>query len=76
MTLDPIRKYGPKIDDHPSVGTKCSACDLPFVAGDYTTLIVIGPGSDKEAQERARLGRPYNAIAVEVHWSCATGEQP
>lgn len=72
--IDPPRKFGPKAADHPSIGVKCSACDLPFRAGDYTTLIAIGPGDDKAAQAAARAGKEYNAIAIEVHWSCATGE--
>lgn len=73
--MDP-RKFGPKQADHPSVGMTCPACHTSFVEGDYTTLIALGPGSDEESQERARTGRPYNAVASEVHWTCATGEQP
>lgn len=65
------RKFGPKPADHPSVGELCPACQKPFVAGDFTTLIALGPGDDPEAQERARQGRPYNAVAVEVHWKCS-----
>ena len=71
-----LRKCGPKTTDHPSVGNPCPACHEPFAAGDYTTLIVLGPGSDPEARERAREGRVYNAVATEVHWVCATGEEP
>lgn len=49
-----MRKFGPKTEDHPSVGKPCQACGNPFKAGDYTTLVavVVGP----------------NAHAVEVHW--------
>lgn len=65
------RKFGPKDANHPSIGTLCSACKVPFKEGDYTTLIALGPGNDPEAQERARQGRPYNAVAVEVHWNCS-----
>jgi hypothetical protein len=68
------RKFGPKGADHPSVGKPCPACHEDFAAGDFTTLVMLGPGGDAEAQERARLGRAYNAVAVEVHWPCATGE--
>lgn len=70
-----IRKFGPKTSDHPSIGTECPACDEPFVAGDYTTLIALGPGNDTEAREKARNGGFYNAVAVEVHYACATGEE-
>lgn len=70
-----IRKFGPKTEDHPSVGTQCPACKTSFAAGDYTTLIALGPGDDPDAQDHAVAGRPYNAIALEVHWACATGER-
>lgn len=70
-----MRKFGPKAQDHPSIGNLCPACKKSFQAGDFTTLIVLGPGDDPEAQERAREGRPYNAAAQEVHWHCATGEK-
>lgn len=73
-TVDLLRKFGPKTPDHPSVGTECPACNRKFEAGDYTTLVTLGPGDDEEAQTRAAEGRPYNAVAVEVHWSCATGD--
>jgi hypothetical protein len=67
------RRFGPKSADHPSIGRECPACHKPFVAGDYTTLIALGPGNDPEQQARARAGRPYNAVAVEIHWTCAGG---
>lgn len=67
------RRFGPKKADHPSVGEPCPACKQPFAVGDYTTLVVLGPGGDEEARERAREGRVYNAIAVEAHWACVTG---
>ncbi len=69
------RKFGPKTADHPSVGNPCPACRDPFIAGDYTTIVPLGPGDDPESRERARAGRVYNAVAVEAHWSCVTGEE-
>jgi hypothetical protein len=69
-----MRRFGPKAADHPSVGERCPACRIEFEAGDYTTLVTLGPGDDPESQRRALAGRAYNAVAVEVHWSCATGE--
>jgi hypothetical protein len=69
------RKFGPKTADHPSVGASCKACGQPFKEGDFTTLVTLGPGDDPEARERALSGRPYNAVAVEVHYACATGEE-
>lgn len=71
-----LRKFGPKAADHPSVGTRCPACQVPFDVGDYTTLVALGPGDDPVSQEHARQGRAFNAQALEVHWACATGEAP
>lgn len=53
----------------------CAACNLPLKDGDYTVLVPLGPGADSEARERARAGRPYNAIAVEIHYACLSGEE-
>lgn len=49
----------------------CPACNEMFAAGDYTVLVVLGPGDDEEAREKARAGRWYNAVAVQVHADCA-----
>ena len=68
-----MRRLGPKSADHPSVGELWPACKKPFVGGDYTTLVALGPGDDEESQQRAREGRAYNAAAVEVHFACAAG---
>ncbi len=66
-----MRKFGPKKADHHSVGKPCPACSKPFVEGDFTTLIVLGPGDSEERRERAKAGRAYNAVAVEIHFDCA-----
>jgi len=71
--IRPFRAFGPKTDDHPTVGKQCPACDVPFQPGDFTTLIALGPGTDTEARERARENRWFNAIAIELHFACATG---
>jgi hypothetical protein len=63
-------KFGPKSADHPGIGTPCPACQTPFVAGDYTTLVAHVARNDPE--ERREL--VHNVVAVEVHWACATGE--
>jgi hypothetical protein len=73
MTTMIPEKMGPKPADHPSVGRECQACSQALAAGDFTTLVLLGPGDDETARARARAGRPYNAVAIEVHWSCATG---
>lgn len=68
------RPFGPKRTDDPSIGKPCPACAVEFKAGDYTGLVALGPGSDLEERQRAREGRPYNAVAIEAHWGCMTGE--
>ncbi len=70
------KPFGPKLADHPSVGRPCPACQRPFAPGDYTTLVPIGPGEDAEARARKRDGCAYNAVAVEAHYACVTGEEP
>lgn len=69
----PLRPFGPKAGNHPSIGTPCPACRVPFAEGDYTTLVALGPGDDPESQKRAREGRFYNAVALEVHLACGAG---
>jgi len=73
MSNESFRKFGPKSADHPSIGVFCPGCQQPFKAGDYTTLVAIGPGDDPDARRHARKGRAFNAIAVEAHWDCVTG---
>ena len=70
-----LRKFGPKSADHFSVGKPCTACQVPFKEGDYTTLITLGPGDDPEERIKAWEGRAHIAVATEVHWACATGEE-
>jgi len=70
-----MRRYDPLPYGHPTIGEICPACRRAFAVGDEVTLIVVGPGDDEEAQERAREGRPYNAVCVPVHWACATGDK-
>lgn len=72
--MESSRKFGPKTETHPSCGEKCPACGDVFKVGDFTTLVALGPGNSLEEQEKATQGRAYNAVAVEVHWACATGE--
>jgi len=70
-----MRKFAPLTDDSQLLKLTCPACHLRFQVGDETALVPLGPGVDTEARERAREKRPYNAIALPVHWACATGEE-
>ncbi len=71
-----MRKFGPRpTSDDPRNDKPCPACHEQFTAGDYTTLILLGPGPDPDARAACRRGRSYNAVALEVHWACATGEE-
>lgn len=74
-----IRRFGPKTHESAEqdaiAGRRCPACHNPFQPGEYTTLIALGPGDDPESQERCQNGRTYNAVAVEVHYACATGRE-
>ena len=67
------RRFGPRPADAVD-GRECQACRKPLVEGDYTTLIELGPGDNQESRDRRDRGRAYNAVAIEVHWDCATNE--
>jgi len=61
--------FGPKTPDHPSIGTPCPLCGVPFAAGDWTGLVAMEPGSPEDAA-KAAAGRAYTARAVELHQRC------
>jgi hypothetical protein len=66
--MNEMRKFGPKSKDHPSCDVKCPVCDVPFKEGDFTTLVTVGARG--EDREKMIEGRPYNAVAQEIHWDC------
>lgn len=70
------RQFEPLDSEHPLVGDGCPGCDQPFAVGDVVTLLPLGPGDDEDARERAAAGRIYNAVAIPLHWACATGKEP
>jgi hypothetical protein len=74
---DDLRKMGRLSADHWLVDKRadCPGCELPFMAGDYVTLVSIGPGIDLDERIRARERRAFDAVAIAVHWACATGEE-
>jgi hypothetical protein len=66
---------GPKPVDERAVGQLCPACRKFLTEGDQVAVFVLGPGADPHAQAKARSGEPYQGVAVEVHWACATGQE-
>lgn len=64
-----MRYFGPKKADHISCGEPCFLCQDPFKEGDMTALIPIKPADEEEAA-KMKQGRPYNALAKEVHANC------
>jgi hypothetical protein len=69
------RQYGPLAAGHPLIGERCPACGVHFIPDDRVTLVPVGPGPEPDARAAAREGRAYSAVAVAVHWACATGEE-
>lgn len=69
------RKFGPRVCDADKNEKPCAACDLPFLKGQYTVLVTLGPGADEKEQEKCLNGQFYNAVAVQCHWACVTGEK-
>jgi len=70
-----LQKLGPLKADDPSCGKGCPACGGPMKVGDSYALVVLGPGGDPVQRELAREEFPFKAVAVVVHWECATGEE-
>lgn len=75
MAYHELSRFGPKTRANLKKGEVCAACKKAFKVGQFTTLIALGPGEDVEGRRQAREGRAYNAVALEVHWACATGEE-
>jgi len=66
-------KMGPIPSDSTLLNLECRACNERFHEGDSIALVALGPGNDSEEQEKARNNRPYNAVAIPIHYACATG---
>ena len=62
-------KFGPKDSNSPTLNRECYVCKQLMKKGDYTALIPLGPDDD-ENRKRAAEGKPYDAVAIEVHWGC------
>jgi hypothetical protein len=64
-----FRKMGPLAADHPAVGEVCTVCCQPIAAGDFVTLLLVGPADDDDAW-KAAAGLAHTAQAVVIHWLC------
>lgn len=71
-------RFPPLPADHPLVTDcdLCPACRRAFRRGDVVTLRSVGPGDDPDQRQRARAGVNYIAVAIPVHYACATGQEP
>ena len=63
------KKFGPKSEGHPSIGTPCPICGIPFKEGDYTALACLDNEENKQRYEE-ETGDYYNAVCAELHWDC------
>lgn len=72
-----LRKFDTLSDSHPLVGNTmfCLGCGEDFRAGDVTTLVPIGPGSDEDGHAKCRRGSAFNAVCIPAHWKCVGGEE-
>lgn len=68
-----VTVWGPKTADHPTRDWPCPACLEPMREGQYTVLVPLGPGKNPEARLLTRLGKWFNAAALEAHFSCISG---
>jgi hypothetical protein len=68
-------RRGPALVDQRAVGERCPACGVKLKAEDIVAVLPLGPGSDRVARAAARTGGPYEAVAVELHWACHTGDE-
>lgn len=75
---DRPRAFGPLGHGHPAVTRHetCAACGAILRAGDRVALVPVGPGADREERAKAWAGETYDAVAVFVHYACATGGPP
>lgn len=71
-----FRCFGPRGEEAAARGVICPACHKLLVAGEFTTLLPIGPGDNGEEREKCREGRWYNAVAIEAHVACVVGVEP
>ncbi len=66
---------GPAMVDQRAVGQPCPACQVPLATDDFVAVIPLGPGPDPKARHNARAGYPFEAVVIEIHWACHTGDE-
>lgn len=57
---------------HTLIGQICYVCGKSFDTVKPICLVPLGPDADEEAQEAAKKGKMYNAVAIPLHYHCAT----
>lgn len=75
MPIEPSGKRYQIAEGNPALGLSCPGCWRQFQVGEFAALIAIGPGADQDERRKAAAGLPYSAVAVPVHWVCATGQE-
>lgn len=68
---DPLRSGHPLLTAPVS---RCAACQVFLAEGDEITMMPLGPGPDKQQRELCADSLSYQAVAVPLHWTCATGK--
>jgi hypothetical protein len=71
---DPAQ-FGPQPITSSEIGEPCLACGGTLDPGDMVAVRPLGPGSNPQARANARAGLPFEAVTIELHWACATGDE-
>lgn len=66
---------GPTLVNPAAVGLPCPACQVELVDGDLVAALPLGPGANPAARAACRSGGPYEAVVIELHWACRTGDE-
>jgi hypothetical protein len=68
-------QFGPQPVKDSEIGQPCIACSGLLATGDMVAVRPLGPGASPEARTNARAGLPFEAVTIELHWACATGDE-
>lgn len=66
---------GPTRVNPAAVGLRCPACQVELADGDLVAALPLGPGANPAARAACRSGGPYEAVVIELHWACRTGDE-